>query len=144
MINSSRRIYKLYPDIAVTLIRALLVFPVCNNVSGPNWFLRYKLLKIGTNINLVQIHIINDANGRPVVNGVTIALQDNFGEYLVKGFFFVWQQLATYYIAGGELCDRFLNSIKLRKKVVQLDNTNGVPIVIKIPKYYLGTLPLPI
>lgn len=44
-------------------------------------------------------------------------------------YFFVWKKLATAYVLGGDFWDHFVNAMKPRKRVVELDYCTDIKII---------------
>lgn len=71
-----------------------------------------------SNVNLLQI-----------VGTVTLFVR--FGSYVVNCDFYVIERLSTTYLLGGYFCDWFVESIKARKRVVELDDCTQIRIISK-------------
>lgn len=96
-----------------------------------------------SNIKTVQVPNCNYSNGQPVNIVGTVSLNVRFGSYVVRCDFFLCEHFTTTYVLGGDFFDRFVNAIKPRKKIVELDNGTEVPIVRKRTKNDIEMLPLP-
>lgn len=57
--------------------------------------------------------------------------------------FYVCERLATSYVLDSDFCDRFLEAIKPRKRLVELEDGTPVPIVRRSSNGEAETVPLP-
>ena len=140
----ARRNYKVYADLGLTPEFLAKQLAVLDTGAGPNFIhkdalpLGYeRFLKQGPPPNIV------DANRRPIaVNGV-IHLCVQLGTRLVKLAFYVCERLAAPVVLGCDFCDRFVEAILPRKKLVELDDGTTVPITRKPAKRHPESPPLP-
>lgn len=139
----SKRNYKIYAEIGISKERKLRTCAVLDTGAGPNfdgiiYFPRTDML-----IRTVPSPIISDTNGRPITLLGTATLFVLFGTYVVKFDLLVCKQLATDYVLGGDFWDRFMNSIRSRKRVLELDDGTKILIVRKRLKRGEGSVQFP-
>lgn len=67
-----------------------------------------------------------------------------FGTHVVKCDFLVCEKLTTTYVLGGDFCDHFVNAIKPRKRVVELDEVTEIKIIRKRLRRREGSVQLPV
>lgn len=86
---------------------------------------------------------ILEAKNRLLKTAVTINLATKLGSQSEMLIFYVANRLATSVILGCDLCDKHLESICPRKRLVELDAGTTVPIIRKPNKGLLDAEPLP-
>ena len=140
----ARRNYKVYADVGLN--RPLLTrrLTVLDTGAGPN-FIRKDELPPGFESRLRYGPLLNigDANNNPLSMLGVISLIVRLGTFLVKLDFIVCERLAAPVILGCDFCDRFVEAIKPRKKLVELEDGTTVPIVRRPLARSSRAVPLP-
>lgn len=77
---------------------------------------------------------IADANDNPLQTVGTIILKERLGTYFVHLDFVACKSLASPVILGRDFCDRFVDSIRLRIRTVELEDGSTILIVRKPPE----------
>ena len=128
-LTMAKRNYKVYADIGRS--RQLLTrrLRVLDTGAGPN-FIRKDELPQGFEeyLRYGPLSNIGDANNKPLSMLGIIDLLVRLGTYLVKVDFIVCDRLAAPVILGCEYCDRFVEAIRPRKKLVELEDGSTIPI----------------
>ena len=86
---------------------------------------------------------IRDANKGRVRTAGTVTLKCQFGSYFVRVNFVVCERLSVPVILGCDFCDRYVEAIMPRRKVVELDDGTTVPIVRAPMTRARDAVPLP-
>ena len=86
---------------------------------------------------------IRDANKARVRTAGTVTLKCQFGSYFVRVNFVVCERLSVPVILGCDFCDRYVEAIMPRRKVVELDDGTTVPIVRAPMARARDAVPLP-
>lgn len=87
--------------------------------------------------------VISDANGRSLNIVGTTTFFVRFGVYMVEVYFYVCEKLAAEYVLGGDLCDKFFNSIKPRECIIVLYDGTKITIINKRAKCVEESFPIP-
>lgn len=87
-------------------------------------------------------HIIRVANGRPLYIMGMNYLYVRIGRYVVRCNSYVCEKLATAYVLVGDFCDRFIEAIKPRKRLIKFEDGTQVPIVRNSSNREANSIPL--
>ena len=140
----SKRNYKVYADIGPDRTRLRRLLSVVDTGAGPNFIRREELPPgIEKDIRYGPLPDICDANDRPLRMIGTIRLVVRLGRLVSLADFIICQQLAAPMILGADYCDRFVEAIRPRKKLIELDDGSTVPIVRRPLKRHPKLTPLP-
>ena len=126
----AKRNYKVYADFGFTPHLTIRKLTVLDTGAGPNCVRKSEIPEE----NLKKIRKgntprVTDANRNPINVIGTIDLVVRLGNILVKAEFLVCERLAAPAILGCDFCDRFVEAIYPRKRVVELEDGSTIPIV---------------
>lgn len=131
VMNMSKLNYKVHADIRKPLMSVIRACAVFNTGAGPNFVFRGHLPSSEGHIKSGYKTVSSDANGRELNIVGTKNLLVRFLSYVVKFDFYVCEKLATSYVLGGGFRDKFFNSIRPRKRIVELCDGARIPFVMK-------------
>lgn len=122
----SRRNYRVYEDIGNTQQEIFRKFAVLDTGEVSNFVKAKKLPKKGvyTMIGGNQNH--SDENGHPLKILGTVRLFLILVSYVVKYELFVCENLDTSYVLGRDFSNIFVEDIKPRNRVVELDDREQI------------------
>ena len=128
----SRRNYKVYADLGLTIAILLRQLTILDMGAGSN-FVRADTLPPGWESLMIpgEVTTIADENGRPFRTIGQIQLVVRLGSRTMKCKFVVCERLVAPVIQGCEFNDRFFEAIYPRRTLVELDDGTNVPIVRK-------------
>ena len=141
----AKRNYKIHADIGITRRATRKFVAVLDTGAGPS-FIRRDVLPddIGAIIRKdPTAPKIIDANKRKVEIDGVIDLSVNIGGRVETVRFNVVPRLAVDVIIGCDFCDKHIEAIRPRKRLVELDDGTTVPIVRLPSKRATGSIPLP-
>lgn len=75
-----------------------------------------------------EVHV-PDSNKRPLVHSGQIRLPVRLGDRTELVLFYVTERLAAPALLGFDFCDKHVEAIRPRKRIVELDKGTTVPIV---------------
>ena len=141
----ARRNYKIHADIGLTRRATRRFVAVLDTGAGPS-FIKRDALPDGID-DLIRkdpsATRIVDANKRNVEVEGTLDLSVNIGGRVEVVKFNVVPRLAVDVIIGCDFCDKHVEAIRPRRRLVELDDGTTVPIVRRPDKRPPGAIPLP-
>ena len=125
----ARRNYKVYANIGVTVPLMQRMLAILDTGAGPNFIRRSELPK-GSEAFMASGPLPNicDANNNPLRTIGMTKLPVRLGRLLVRVEFIVCDTLAAPVILGADYCDKFVEAIRPRQKLVELEDGSSVPI----------------
>ena len=140
----AKRNYKVYASIGFSTRLVVRKLSVMDTGAGPN-FIRKSELPDGKirEIRKTPLPEVTDANRNPIRMIGTIDLIVQLGNCMMRTEFIVCERLADPVILGCDFCDRFIEAIYPRKRLVELDDGSTVPIVRRPLKRDSTAPPLP-
>ena len=141
----AKRNYKIHADIGITRRATRRFVAVLDTGAGPSFIRRDVLPEdIGAFIRKEPTAPkIIDANKRKVEIDGVIDLSVNIGGRVETVRFNVVPRLAVDVIIGCDFCDKHIEAIRPRKRLVEIDDGTTVPIVRRPSKRATGSIPLP-
>ncbi len=141
----AKRNYKVHAYLGLTSKRTTRFTVVLDTGAGSS-FIRKDCLPPDVQKLIKPLHSavkIKDANNRRVnlVGRINLVCQIGTRSEIVT--FYVAERLATTVILGCDFCDRYIESIRPRRRLIQLDDGSTVPIVRKPDKRADNSVPLP-
>ena len=140
-----RRNYKVYANLGITR-RQTRRYSVILDTGAGSSFIRKDVLheKAWTRIRPDPNPLkTRDANNRPINSLGVISLAIDIGGRVEIMDFKVVERLAVPVILGCDYCDKHVEAIRPRQRVVELDDGTTVPILRKPPTRPHGAIPLP-
>ena len=141
----ANRNFKVNAYIGLTTHATMRYTTVLDTGAGSS-FIKESCLPPGTEKLIKPLHSavrIKDANNRALVVAGRINLSCQIGSRKDIVTFYVVDRLATDVILGCDYCDRHIEAIKPRKRLVELDDGTTVPIVRRPDKRKNDSVPLP-
>ena len=140
----AKRNYKVYAHVGHDTNLLVRKLAILDTGAGPN-FIRVSELTPGyrSKIRYGPLPHITDANRRSIRTIGIISLVIQVGRYVVKDEFIVCERLAAPVILGCDLCDKYVEAIYPRKRVIELADGTTVPIVRRPTKRLADAPPLP-
>ncbi|CAN8072774.1 unnamed protein product [Agarophyton chilense] len=139
-----KRNYKVYADIGLDKELLTRRLTVLDTGAGPNFI---RMPELGpTNQERTRygpLQDIRDANRNAVRTLGAVKLPVRIGHYLVKVKFVVCRSLAAPIVLGCDYCDRFVEAIRPRSRLITLDDGSTVPIVRRPLRKVPTAAPLP-
>ena len=143
LVMASRN-YKVYADVGINQNLLARNLSVLDSGAGPNCIRKSELPPgFDAHIRHGPLPNIGDANNNPLYTIGTLALVVRLGRRIVKVEFIVCERLAAPVILGCDFCDRFVEAIRPRKKLVEMDDGTEVPIVRRPLRRTPKSPPLP-
>ena len=140
----AKRNYKVYADIGYGPSLTVRQVAALDTGAGPNFIRKDELPATAlSQIRHTELPRVTDANRNPIRMRGAISLTARLGKYLCKVDFLVAERLAVPVLLGADFCDRFVEAIHPRKRVVELADGSEVPIIRRPPKRLPGAPPLP-
>ena len=140
----SRRNYKVYADIGLDSNRLTRFLTILDTGAGPNFISRAELPdEVDGLIRHGPLPDICDANSNPLDMIGTVKLPVRLGHFLCLVEFIVCRSLAASAILGADYCDRFVEAIRPKKKLVELEDGSTIPIVRRPHRRTPRMAPLP-
>lgn len=131
----AKRNFKVHSDIGLDLNRMKRTLSVLDTGAGPNFIRKSELpSRFERQVRTGPLPDICDANGKPLSMLGAATLPVRLGNRLVKVEFIVCNKLAAPAILGCDFCDRFVEAILPRRKLVELDDGTTVPITRRVLK----------
>ena len=126
----ARKHYKVFADIGPTVGLMSRVLSVLDTGAGPNLIQKSELPSgLETLVSFGPTQDIGDANNRPLRTVGTIKMPVRLGHFVAVAEFLVCEKLAVPLILGADYCDRFVEAIYPRKKMVESVDFSEVPII---------------
>ena len=140
----ARRNYKVFADIGQSPYELRRICTVLDTGAGPN-FIKESSLSPASREKMIKGGLPNicDANGNPLSMMGRLKLVTRLGSSLVLVDFVVCRTLAADAILGADFCDRYVEAIRPRKKLVELDDGTTVPIVRNPSRWRSRENPMP-
>ena len=141
----AKRNYKVHAYLGITA-RATTQYVVILDTGAGSSFIRHSSLPPGADKRIKPLRSsvkIKDANNRSINVIGTVNLTCEMGSRREIVTFYVVERLATEAILGCDFCDRHIEAIRPRKRIVELDDGTTVPIVRRPDKRKNDTVPLP-
>ena len=138
----AKRNYKVYANIGLDTRHMTRFMTVLDTGAGSS-FIRLGEIPHGMRDRIQPLPSeanIRNASGKPVPIMGTIDLQVQIGSTLEKVTFLVADKLAVAVILGCDFCDKHVEAIKPRLKIVEMDTGSIVPIVLQPTKSQLEAL----
>lgn len=141
----AKRNYKVHANIGLTQRSTRRFVTVLDTGAGPSFIRRDALPdKIEPFLRKTQSPSkIVDANKRRVEIEGTIDLSVELGGRIESVRFNVVPRLAVEVILGCDFCDKHVEAIRPRKRLVELDDGTTIPIVRRPDRRPQGSIPLP-
>ncbi|CAN8076123.1 unnamed protein product [Agarophyton chilense] len=128
----SKRDYKVYADIGSDRNLLSRRLTILDTGAGPNFIRESELGPADLErIRYGPLPDIRDANKNAVKTLGTVRLLVRLGRFVVLVDFIVCKTLAAPVVLGCDYCDKFVEAIRPRRKLVELDDRSMVPIVRK-------------
>ena len=140
----AKRNYKVHAEIG--FISTLMVRRVAtlDTGAGPNVI---RLSEVPTaamaRVRHGPLPNVTDANRNPIRMRGVITLVVRLGRHMAKVDFIVAERLAVPVILGADYCDRFVEAIRPRKRLVEMEDGTEIPIVRRPSKRPEAAPPLP-
>lgn len=138
-----KKSYRLIAVVCITPKFIMIVCAVLDTGAGPNFVRRGDLLRNDLHISSELNQTTRDANFRPLNIVGTTALYVRFRSYVLKCHLYVCKRLATTYVLSGDFCDIFVDDMKPRKRLVELDYGAQVPIGRRSSNRDTNYVPIP-
>ena len=140
----AKRNYKVHADIGFNTTMTVRRVATLDTGAGPN-VIRLSELPTAAKAKIKHgpLPRVTDANRNPLRMMGTITLVVRLGRHLAKVEFVVAERLAVPLILGADYCDRFVEAIRPRKRLVELDDGTEIPIVRRPSKRHEASPPLP-
>ena len=123
-----KRNYKVYADVGQGRTILTRKLSVLDTGAGPN-FIRASELPPGVDKpRYGPLPNISDADNNPIRMIGLVDLVTRLGNRIVKVEFIVCERLAAPVILGCDFCDRFVEAIFPRKRLIEMDDGTTVPI----------------
>ena len=123
-----KRNYKVYADVGQCRTILTRKFSVLDKGAAPN-FIRASDLPPGVDkIRYGPLPNLSDENNNPIRMIGLDELVVRLGNRIVKVEFIVCERLAAPVIFGCDFCDRFVEAIFFRKRLIEMDDGRTVPI----------------
>ena len=143
LVMASRN-YKVYADFGFNQNLLARKLSVLDSGAGPNCIRKSELLPVfDAHIRHGPLPNIGDANNNPLSMIGTLALVVRLGRRIVKVYFIVCERLVAPVILGCDFCGRFVEAIRPRMKLVEMDEGTEVPIVRRPLRRTPNSPPLP-
>lgn len=125
--------YKVYADIGPTVGLMQRSLAVLDTVAGPNLIRKTELPR---GMEALIAHgpsmDIGDANNRPLRTIGSLKMPVRLGRFVALVDFIVCAKLAVTIILGADYCDKFVEAIYPRRRIVELTDSSEVSIVRKV------------
>ena len=140
----AKRNYKVYADLGYRHQFMVRKLSILDTGAGPNVIRKSELpTELLNHLEFGPVPNVADANRNPIRILGIIRLLVRLGSHLSKVPFLVAEKLAAPVILGADFCDRYVEAIRPRKRVVELDDGSTVPIVRRPAKRPSNGPPLP-
>ncbi|CAN8069585.1 unnamed protein product [Agarophyton chilense] len=141
----SKRNYKVYADIGSDRNLLSRRLTILDTGAGPNFLRESELAPADLErIRYGPLRDIRDANKNALKTLGTVRLVVRLGRFVVLVDFIVCKTLAAPVVLGCDYCDKFVEAIRRRRKLVELDDGSMVPIVRKPMRRCPEAPPLPL
>lgn len=129
----TKRNYKVYADIGPDIQRVRRLVSVLDTGAGRNFIRRSELPPgVEDRMRYGPLPDICDANNNPLSMLGIISLPVRLGRHLALVDFVVCTSLGAQAILGADYCDKFVEAIRPRAKLVEMDDGTTVPIVRRV------------
>jgi len=118
------------PGSPALMRRRLRYTAVLDTGAGPN-LIRRGALPADVVLDSSETTVLRNASNKPMIVCGEVELQVRLGQHTAKTKFYVVEKLATDVLLGCDYCDKFVEAIKQRKRVVELEDGTEVPIIRK-------------
>ena len=141
----SRQNYKIRAYIG-TSAKALIQYITVLDTGAGSSFVKKATLSLEvlkTMKSLPEQVRVRDANNRRLNILGTVELNVRIGNREDKVNFYVVERLATDFILGCDFCDRHVEAIRPRKRLIELDDGTTIPIVRGSKTFRSKSIPVP-
>ena len=125
-----KRNYKVYAEVSAKKGVSKRILSILDTGAGPN-LVKREAIPEGAEVLSAEHLPIRGANGKPIDVAGCVYLTVTVGTQVAKREFLVCERLATDLILGCDYCDRHVEEILPRKRLIKLDDGTTVPIVRK-------------
>ena len=134
-----RRNYKVYANVGFTRQTLQRTLTILDTGAGSS-FVHKRMLppKVLDSLDNGPFWDVVDANGKPITTIGSVTFIVRLGPYAVAHRFIVCDNLAAPLILGTDFCDTYVEAIRPKKKVVELDDGTTIPIVRRALKSALA------
>ena len=130
------------PDKSAAIRRRLRYSAVLDTGVGPN-LIRRGALPAEVILDSSKTTVLRNASNKPMIVCGEVELQVRLGQHTAKAKFYVVEKLATDVLLGCDYCDKYVEAIKPRKRVVEMEDGTEVPIIRKPSTRSKEAAPLP-